>query len=210
MSTNEENNIIRDNFFKVKAPIYFSPYLNKKHNIGNIYTEPRNIHQEIDSNLSKNQIKQKINNVNINKNLVNIQQQDNFIKNTRLLSEIADKINQNKKNTQTNKKTNSKLYLKKNGITNISFLNDSGPNILSTQPNPNSNTNINNISNEPSNKVIKNRLHNIKFNIGKSSQNFLNPKNSTSHLKKNAGSACELLDNNYLTVLKLLEIKAIL
>jgi hypothetical protein len=196
MSASEEINNSKDNFLKMKAPLYFSPYSNKKHNLGNIYTEPRNIHQEIDSNLSKNQIKQKLNNVNINKNLINIQQQDNFRKNTRLLSEIADKVNQNRKNPQSYKKVNSKLYLKKNVIPNISVLNDSGPNILSTQPNTNSNTNINNTSNESNNKFIKNRLTNIKFNIGKSSQNFLNSKNSSSHLKKNAGSACELLDNN--------------
>ena len=41
-------------------------------------------------------------------------------------------------------------------------------------------------------KIIKNRLN----NIGKSSQNFLNSKISTTNLKKNAESAYELLDNN--------------
>ena len=75
-------------------------------------------------------------------------------------------------------------------------LNDTNVNILPTQPNTNSNTNINNISNDPNNKYLKNRLTNIKFNIGKSSQNVLNSKNSSNNLKKNAGSACELLDNN--------------
>ena len=33
---------------------------------------------------------------------------------------------------------------------------------------------------------MKNRLNNIKFNIGKSTQNFLNSKISTTNLKKNA------------------------
>ena len=198
MSANDEMNNskenTKENIIKMKAPLYFSPYSNKKHNLGNLNTEPRNIHQEIDSNLSKNQIKQKINNVNRNKNIINIQQQDTFRNNIKLLSELTDKMNQ--KNPQSYKKTNSKLYLKKNVISNISALNDiTGGNILSTQPNTNSNSNINN-SNNDQNKFLKNRLTNIKFNIGKSSQNFLNSKNSASNLKKNAGSAIELLDNN--------------
>ena len=197
MSANEENDNSKENFIKMKAPLYFSPYSNKKISFGNILTEPRNILQEVDSNLSKNQIKQKLSNVNITKNIINIQQQDNLKKNTRLISELAEKANQNKKNPQTNKKVNPKLYLKKN-VSNIPVLNDIGPNFLSTQPNSNSNTNINNAPNDPNNKLLKNRLTNIKFNIGKSSQNFLNSKGSTNHLKKNSGSACELLDNNYL------------
>jgi hypothetical protein len=196
MSANEEMNNSKDNFIKMKAPLYFSPYSNKKHNFGNLNTEPRNIHQEIDSNLSKNQIKQKVNNANKSKNIINIQQQETFRNNTKLLSELTDKANQNKRNPQSYKKANSKLYLKKNVIPNISALNDTNSgNNLSKQNNTNSNTNINNTNNEQ-NKYLKNRLTNIKFNIGKSSQNFLNSKNSSSNLKKNAGSACELLDNN--------------
>ena len=195
MSANEEMNNSKDNFIKMKAPLYFSPNSNKKHNFGNLYTEPRNLHQEIDSNLSKNQIKQKLNNGNLTKNIINIQQPDTLRKNTRLLSEITDKINQNRKNPQSYKKT-SKLYLKKNAIPNISTLNETnGGNILSTQPNTNSNNDINNV-NDDQKQFLKNRLTNIKFNIGKSSQNFLNSKNSSTNLKKNAGSACELLDNN--------------
>ena len=195
MSASEENNN-KENFLKLKAPLYFSPYSNKKHNLGNLYTEPRNIHQEIDSNLSKNQIKQKINNANINKNILNIQQNEAFKKNTKLLVEITDKFNQNKRNPQSYKKVNSKLYLKKNAIQNISDLNDIKSNILPTQLNTSSNTNINNISNEQNNNFPKNRLNNIKFNIGKSSQNVLNSKNSVTNLKKNAGSSYELIDNN--------------
>ena len=38
-------------------------------------------------------------------------------------------------------------------------------------------------------------LNNIQFNIGKSSQNLLNSKNSAENLKKNSGSAYELLNN---------------
>ena len=191
MSANKENDNSKDNFIKMKAQLYFSPYSNKKMNLGNVFTEPRNIHQEIDSNLSKNQIKQKLSNVNITKNIINMQQQDNFKNNIRLISELAEKANQNRKNDQSNKK----LYLKKN-VSNIPVLNDIGPNFLSTQPNSNSNTNINNAPNNPNIKFLKSRLTNIKFNIGKSSQNVLNSKGSTNHLKKNAGSACELLDNN--------------
>ena len=194
MSASEENDNSKDIFVKMKAPLYFSPYSNKKLNLGNVFTEPRNIHQEIDYNLSKNQIKQKLSHVNINKNIINIQQQDNFKKNVRLISELAEKANQNR-NPQSYKNVGSKLYLKKN-VSNIPVLNDISPNILSTQPNSNSNTNINNAPNNPNIKFLKNRLTNIKFNIGKSSQNFLNSKGSTNHLKKNAGSACELLDNN--------------
>ncbi len=195
MSATEENNN-KENFLKIKAPLYFSPYSHKKQSIGNLYTEPKNMHQEIDSNLSRNQIKQKINNGNINKNLINFQQTENFKKNTKLLVEITDRMNQNKKAPQSYKKVNSKLYLKKNVIPNISSFNDINNNILPTQPNTNLNTNIENISKDDINKYSKNRLTNIKFILGKSTQNVLNSKNSTGNLKKNAGSACELLDNN--------------
>ena len=196
MSAYEENNNSKENLLKVKAPLYFSPYPNKKHNIENLYTEPRNNHQQIDANLSKNQIKQKINNGKNSNNLINIQKPESFINNKKLLSEINNKANTNKKNPQSYKKVNSKLYLKKNVMPNISVLNDINGNILSTQPNTNSNVNINNISNDSNNKYIKNRLANIKFNIGKSTQNALVSKNSSNNLKKNSGSAVELLDTN--------------
>ena len=203
MSTTEEKNNNKKNFLKIKAPLYFSSYSHKKNSFENLYTEPRNIHQEIDSNLSNNQIKQKINNSNVNKNLINIQKTDNFRKNTKLLSEIAEKVNQKKNNPQSYKKVNSKLYLKKNYIPNISLFNDISGNIMPIQSNTNSNIIINNNSpNDQNNKFSQNKqnkLSNIKFNIGKSNQNFLNSKNSSNNLKKNAGSACELLNtNNYL------------
>ena len=194
MSAIEENNS-KDNLNKIIYNLNFSPYTNKKNNLGIIYTEPRNVLKEKDSNLSKNQIKQKINS-NINKNIINIQQQDGFRKNVKLFSEINDKSNANKKNNNSHRKSNSKYYLKKNVNSNIPLITDMNSNVLSTQSNTNSNTNINNISNDIKNKMIKDRLTNIKFNIGKSSQNFLNIKKSTSNLKKNAGSAMDLLDNN--------------
>ena len=77
-----------------------------------------------------------------------------------------------------NLNTNSKLFLKKNMTQNISALNFTESNIT------------------PENKVLKNILSsNIKFNIGKSSHNFLNSKNSAEKLKKNAASEYELLKN---------------
>ena len=81
---------------------------------------------------------------------------------------------------------NSKLFLKKNMTQNISALNFTESNIA------------------PDNKVLKNILNsNIKFNIGRSSQNFLNSKNSVENLKKNAASEYDLIpnankDNNFL------------
>ena len=76
-------------------------------------------------------------------------------------------INKNKKNPQSNKKVNSKLYLNKNIIPNLSVFNDISRNILPIQPNTNPNVNINNAANEQNNKIPKNRLTNIKFNIEK-------------------------------------------
>ena len=89
-----------------------------------------------------------------------------------------------------NLNTNSKLFLKKNMTQNISALNFTESNI--TQEN----------------KALKNILNNnIKFNIGKSSHNFLNPKNSVENLKKNAVSEYDLMknannDNNFLKLSK--------
>ena len=186
MSTAHEINILKDNLIKNKTQIYFSPDSNKKHIFSNIYTEPRNIYKEGEPILSKNQIKQKVNS-NLNKNIINIQQQ----KNAKLFTDITDK---NKRNNKSNRKGSSKLYLKKNALSNISSLNDTNGKGLFTQTQFGSNTNINNISNQQNSEFPKSRLTNIKFNIGKSSQNLLNSKNSTTYLKKNAESACELLE----------------
>ena len=190
MSNANGINIHKDNFIKSKTPIYFSPDPNKKQKFSNLYTEPRNIHQETDAILSKNQIKQKF--INLNKNILNVQTQNNFGKPTKLITEIKDMANQNKKNNQSYKKVNSKLYLKKNVLQNIASLNDSNGKALLTQTNFHSNTNINNISNEQNNKLAKSRLTNIKFNMN---QNMLSPNNSRVHLKKNAESAIELMES---------------
>jgi len=190
MSNANGINIQKDNFIKSKTPLYFSPDPNRKHNFSNLYTEPRNIRQEADANLSKNQIKQKI--TNLNKNILNVQTQNNFGKQAKLVTDITDLANQNKKNNQSYKKVNSKLYLKKNVLQNIASLNDSNGKALMTQTNFHSNTNINNISNEQNNKLSKSRLTNIKFNMN---QNMLSSNNSRVHLKKNAGSAIELMES---------------
>ena len=177
MSTREEKTNSKEKFIKLKAPLYFSPHPPKKlTNITKLYTETKNIHQETEYNLSKNKIKQKLNGKNLNKNVLNIQLPDTFKKNSKIISGISEE-----KKPQSHKKNNNKIYLKKNMIQNISNLNYTEENI-----------------GEKDEKFMKNRLNNIKFNIGKSSQNFLNNKISTTNLKKNAESAYELLDNNYL------------
>ena len=83
------------------------------------------------------------------------------------------------KNISYNKKPNSKLFLKKNMTQDIPELNYTEDNLA-----------------KPDEQVLKNRLNNIRFNIGKSSQNFLNSKISATNLKKNAESTYELIDNN--------------
>ena len=177
MSKRDDKANSKEKFIKLKSPLYFSPHPPKKlTNITKLYTEPKNIYQETENNLSKNKIKQKLNTKILNKNITNIQLPETFKKNSRIISGISEE-----KKPQSHKKTNNKIYLKKNMIQNISNLNYTEENI-----------------GEKDEKMIKNRLNNIKFNIGKSSQNFLNNKISTTNLKKNAESAYELLDNNYL------------
>jgi hypothetical protein len=190
MSSAHEINIYKDNFIKSKAPLYFSPDANKKHNFTNLYTEPRNIYQETDSNLKKNPL--------MNKNKSNYQQQNNYEKQMRLNSDKLDKPKQNIKSNKSYQKVNSKLYLKKNIIQDISALNGGNGKALLTQTNFRSNTNINNTPNDQNSKFMKSRLTNIKFNVNKKSQNFYSPNNSTTYLKKNAGSAYDLLETKNL------------
>jgi len=190
MSSAHEINIYKDNFIKSKAPLYFSPDANKKHNFTNLYTEPRNIYQETDSNLKKNPL--------MNKNKSNYQQQNNYEKQMRLNSDKFDKPKQNIKSNKSYQKVNSKLYLKKNIIQDISALNGGNGKALLTQTNFRSNTNINNTPNDQNSKFMKSRLTNIKFNVNKKSQNFYSPNNSTTYLKKNAGSAYDLLETKNL------------
>ena len=190
MSSAHEINIQKDNFIKSKAPLYFSPDSNKKHNFTNLYTEPRNIYQERDSNLLKNPL--------MSKNKSNYQLQNNFEKHTKLNTDKLDKANQDLKSNKSYQKVNSKLYLKRNIIQDISALNGANGKALLTQTNFRSNTNINNTPNDLNSKFMKSRLTNIKFNINKKNQNFYSPNNSTTYLKKNAGSAYDLLETKNL------------
>ena len=179
MSSRDEKNIIKEKFIKLKSPLYFSPHPPSKHaNIPKLFTEKKKIYQETDYNLPKNKIKQKINGKILNKNAINLQLPEYFKKTSRIISGISTKPSEEKEK-QPHKKSNSKIYLKKNMIQNISGLNFTEENIGNKDQ-----------------KMLKNRLDNIKFNIGKSSQNFLYSKISTTNLKKNAESAYELLDNN--------------
>lgn len=196
MTTENEVNIHKANDIKSKTPLYFSPDSSKKNNFLKLRLASKNIYQNTDSNLSKNQIKKKINS-NLSKNIINFQQQNKFLKsNKKLLIETPDKFNRNKNNNSnmSYKKFNSKLYLKKNAITNISSLNETNGKELSTQSNFYLNTHINNTPKVKNNNFEKNSLSNIKFNIGKSSKNLLNSKNPSIQLKKNAGSAIELME----------------
>ena len=190
MSSAHEINIQKDNFIKSKAPLYFSPDSNKKHNFTNLYTEPRNIYQESDPNLLKNPL--------MSKNKSNYQLQNNFEKHTKLNTDKLDKANQDLKSNKSYQKVNSKLYLKRNIIQDISALNGANGKALLTQTNFRSNTNINNTPNDQNSKFMKSRLTNIKFNINKKNQNFYSPNNSTTYLKKNAGSAYDLLETKNL------------
>jgi hypothetical protein len=114
--------------------------------------------------------------------------------NKKLLFETPDKFKKSKNSNKSYKKFNSKLYLKKNVIPNISSLNETNGKELSTQSNFYINTNINNTPKAKNNNFEKNNLSNIKFNIGKSSQKLLNSKNPQIQLKRNVGSEIELLE----------------
>ena len=179
MSTRDEKTNSKEKFIKLKSNLYFSPHPPKKYNnITKLYTEQKNIYQETDYNLPKNKTNPKINGKNLNKNLVNIQLPDALKKNNKVGSGVGKRPSEEKK-PQSHRKVNSKIYLKKNMMPNISDLNFTEENIR-----------------EKDDIIMKNRLNNIKFNIGKSTQNFLNSKISTTNLKKNSESAYELLDNN--------------
>ena len=194
MTTANEVNIQKANVIKNKAPQYFSPDSSKKNNFLKLRLENKKIYQNNESNLSKNQLKKKINS-NLGKNIINFQKQNIFFMNNKnLLIETPEKFSKSKNSNKSYKKFNSKLYLKKNVIPNISSLNETNGKELSTQSNFYINTNINNTPKAKNNNFEKNNLSNIKFNIGKSSQKLLNSKNPSIHLKKNAGSAIELME----------------
>ena len=190
MTTANEFNIQHTNAIKSKVPLFFSPDSSKKNYFLKLRLENKKIYQNTESNLSKNQIKKKI-----NSNLINFQQQNKFLKShKKLLIETPDKFNKNKNYNKSYKKFDSKLYLKKNVIPNISFLNETKGKGLSTQSNFYLKTNINNTPKVKNNNFEKNSLSNIKFNEEKSRKNKLNSKNPSIHLKKSSGSAIELTE----------------
>ena len=201
MSVNDDPTNMRINSSKIKSPIYFSPYAHKKKVIGNLYTEPRKIPISTDST-SKNKTKSKISNPTISKNIINIQPQECFRKSQKYLSEMNnDKSHQNKRNMpQSYKKINSKLYLKKNVIPNLSTFNEVNSNNYATQIGTNSNKNTKvDFNNSVNNKLYKSRVTNMKFNLPKNnSNNYISMKESFHNLKKSAGSASELFGNNYI------------
>ena len=201
MSVNEDQSNNKINCSKMKSPIYFSPYAHKKKVIGNLYTEPRKI--PITDSTSKNKTKPKISNPIISKNIINIQPQECFRKSQKFLSEMnTEKSHQNKKNMpQSYKKINSKLYLKKNVIPNLSSFNEiNSNNTCTTQLGTNIKTNTNaELNNSVNSKYYKSRVTNMKFNMGKNnSNNYMSMKESFHNLKKSAGSATELFGNNYI------------
>ena len=172
MSVNE--NIINNkaHYSNMNSAIYFSPYAHKKKVIGNLYTEPRNIPIQSDSN-SKNKTKPKISNPILSKNIINFDQPQFFHKSSKFLSQMNNKSYQSRKNIpESYKKINSKLYLKKNVIPNLSSFNEINSKIFTSHlgSNLNMNTEFNFSRN---NKLNKNKSGNIKLNMGKNNSNIL-------------------------------------
>ena len=143
MSARNAKSNSEEKFIKLNSHQNISSYsVRKNEDITKLYTE------------YKNNIKQKINAKNLNRNGIEIQIQETFEKNT-------------------------KIYLKKNMAKNLSAL-----------------SYIEKSMDEKDDKAIKNRLNNIKFNIGKSCQNFLCSQISKENMKKSYENSYELLDNN--------------
>ena len=197
MSVNEDANNSKTNNSKIKSAIYFFSYAHKKKAIGNLYTEPRKIPIQTEP-FFKNKTKQKISNPVITKNIINIDPQECFRKGSKLLSQMSDKSYQQKKSKpQSYKKINSKLYLKKNAIPNLSSFNENNSNTGTTQIGSNSNMNTQTNNSRNNGKLYKNKPANMKFNMGKANiNNYTSVKDSTHYLKKSAGSATELFGNN--------------
>ena len=108
MFVNEEFNNSKSNFSNTNVALYFSPYIHKKKSIGNLYTEPRKIPIEKDSN-SRNKIKQKVNySIKLSNSNIKIQQDG-----TKSLKITSDKNKKGRNMHQSYIKLNTKLYLKK-------------------------------------------------------------------------------------------------
>ena len=161
MSVNEDNNNSKANNTKIKSQVYFSPYVHKKMATGNLFTEPRKIPILSDS-FSKNKTRQKISNQNIPKNIINNQTQESFRKSSKFLSQTNDKSYQTNRDSPTSyTKINSKLYLKKNAITNLSSFNDNNSKASTTQMASNSNMNTE-VNNSRNNKLYNRRNRNTR------------------------------------------------
>ena len=198
MSVNDDENNSKVNNINMKSPIYFSPYAHKKKVIGNLYTETKRIPIQSDPAL-KNKTKQKISNPILTKNIINLNPQECFKKGSKILiCQVNDKSYQQRKSKpQSYKKVNSKLYLKKNAIPNLSSFNENNSNVVTTHLGTNSNMNTQS-NNSRNAKLYKNKPPNMKFNMGNRNylNNYTSVKGSTHNLKKSAGSATELFGNN--------------
>ena len=203
MSVNDNAYNSKSNNSKMKSPspIYFSPYAHKKKSVENLYTEPRKIPIQTDS-YSKNKTKNKISNPILTKNIINIEPQECYRKNSKYLSQTNDKIfqnNNNINNPQSYKKINSKLYLKKNVILNLSSFKEINSNIVLNQLLSNSNINTEENTSKNSKFYKNNKPGNMKFSLGtntNTSSNYTSMKDSSSHfMKKSAGSATDLFGN---------------
>lgn len=194
MSVNGDFNLMvnKTNYAKNNTPIYFSPYAHKKKNIGNLYTEPRKIPLEMNTT-SRNKMKQKISNSIIGKNISNVQPQDAFRKSSKLITDSNEKsgVPTKKNMPQSYKKINSKLYLKKNVISNIASFNDINNHASHANFGLNSNSKVKGNAGDNSNiKYNKNRVTNMKFNLGSKNKETFN------NMMKSAGSAAELFSSN--------------
>jgi hypothetical protein len=208
MLVNEDmNNNSKQNFAQVDLPLYFSPYIHKKKSIGNLYTEPRKIPIEKDSNSRNNK---KINySIKISNSNIKVQQ-DSLAKSLKLTTENNKK---GRNMHQSYAKLNTKLYLKKNAIPNLASFHDLNSNYPPTPLMKNSVTNIivsSSIKSTEKNQNLsvgknknKNQNKNIKLIFGKNSNNNyitnINNNNINSNLlKKQGGSVNELFRNNFI------------
>ncbi len=195
MFVNEELNNSKSNYSSNNYPLYFSPYIHKKKSIGNLYTEPRKIPIEKESN-SRNKMNKKIeysikmSNSNIKTN------QDSLTKSLKLPS---DKNKKGRNIHQSYMKLNTKLYLKKNVIPNLASFHDINNKYPPTPLMKNSTTNIimntNSIKSVDKNKNKNGNNKNIKLIFGK---NNYNTNSNNNLLKKTTGSVNELFRNNFI------------
>ena len=156
MSKKEQKSNNKENYIKLKSPLFLSPNVPKKHNnIIKLNIEPKKIYQETEYNLSKNKIKQKINSGNLNINNSKLLLKKNKTQNISALNFIEN--NQQQNNILNN-------ILKKNSGSSYELLNNIKNNYLQN-------------SNEKSKNIIKlNNINPIEFIY--TSRNDKNNKNN--------------------------------